>query len=193
MVETAPAVTIDAGKNIVEPIVVQEARDPNLCHWSEYYFLSLLSHTFLTGEQLPVLTGHATVNGADVTCHLVQKDDMENVPYQDRTLARVKLGQPTALILDGPLADFIVIPMGNRNFTMGRVFGEGTDQIGRLHNQIWGEVQNNEYLHAAYLRIQEARKTAQQEDPRVASYEDLYQYLKKKLLERAGVQTKEAA
>lgn len=189
--ETAP-ITIDMGKNLVFPIEVQEARDPNLCHWAEYYFLSRLSHAFLSDEDLPVLEGHATVEGQDVRCHLLQKTDMENVPYKDGTLARVKLGQPTALILDGPLEDFIVIPSGNRNFSVGRVFGDGIGSVNKLHNQIWGETQNNEYLHAAYLRIQQAKQIAKAEGVPISSDYDLYQFLKTKIKARLA-DIKEAA
>lgn len=185
MVEgTETAITIDMGKNLVFPIEVQEARDPTLCHWAEYYYLSRLSHAFLSDEDLPVLEGHATVDGQNVRCHLLQKTDMENVPYQDRTLARVKLGYPTALILDGPLEDFIVIPSGNRNFTIGRVFGDGIGSINKLHGQIWGETQNNEYLHAAYLRIQQAKQAAKDAGAIITSDYDLYLFLKSKIQAR---------
>lgn len=181
-IKDSPPTPIEPGKNFVYPIEVQEAKDPNLCHWSEYYFLSLLADTYLRGEKLPTMTVSATFEGQEVTSRAVQKRFLQDVPFGESTVPLVKLGQPTALIMEGPLEDFILIPSQKGTFSIGRMFGEGADRIDHLHNSIWGEVKQNQPLHAAYVRIQEAKSKARKSNPSLQTYFDLFTFLKQQLV-----------
>lgn len=65
---------------IVEPcplpvqLEAQPAVDPYLCHWSEFYFLALLSHLYLKGEKARVQTVTAILSsGQPVEFPILQK------------------------------------------------------------------------------------------------------------------------
>lgn len=134
----------------------QKACDPNLCYWSEYYFLATLAHALSTDPKKyvrPVFLNNEL-------SLLLKKGFLENVSFSHWSIPRnVKTGQPTSLVLSGPFEQSILISSNGQSFTFGRQIGAGFNAIDTLRGNL--PVESREYVDALYNVIQLNRQKSE--------------------------------
>lgn len=104
------------------PVQEQAANDPYLCYWAEWYYMVVLS-AILVGEpeaQNRVLSSLATIdvvlpNRLTESATILQK----GFTLSDKDVT-FKTGALTGLILDGSLQNWILLPSGTGQPTLGR-------------------------------------------------------------------------
>jgi hypothetical protein len=165
---------------VIEQKAFQEAKDPNLCKWAEFYFLAQMSDMYFkkkTGEKPDIIEGVVEKDGEWQTCYLIQKGEIKQVKSAaGEELERVTLGQNTGLVLNGDMEDIIVIPLGE-GFVTGRVLNEKFLNQVRQRKAELAKIGGNKYLEAAMDQIEQVKLELEASD-----YVDLYLKLKEKLV-----------
>ncbi len=115
--------TVETVVAIGEP---QKARDPYLCYWSEWYWLTLLAKA-VEDNDVSVLDAVRvmveTQDGEQIPAWMIHKSGVNGMsnPAWGEESRRVSLGSKTALLLspDERVGDHVYIPSGN-GYSYGR-------------------------------------------------------------------------
>lgn len=164
---------------VLETREAQQPLDPYLCHWSEWYFLVLLSHLFTHLES----TAHlhvACIRGAETQKVSILQKAMIGISQSDRPMLQVRLGANTGLVLESPdrqdLVGMVVIPTVGGWIT-GRKLSMLTD-FSSMHDAV-------PQMQRPYLELQHQLVNSARQALNTTGYPQLYVSLLQHIVENA--------
>lgn len=180
--------TVETVVTIGEP---QEARDPYLCYWSEWYWLTLLAKA-VEDNDASVLDAVRVVvetqEGKQIPAWMIHKSGVNGMsnPAWGEESRSVSLGSRTALLLcpDERVGDHVYIPSGEE-YSYGRPLNRVFRQVEIMYLRsldAWQHAGSSPQSNFTYTQAMKLLLDRSMKDTRDNNYAELYATLKRKVL-----------